>query len=79
MIAVGPFSQWGHLIQLTLDVCLALISLPLNSLTVEQQSDNALIAEIKICLLPSIKRVVNGEVVWGLERVAVRLSGGILF
>ena len=60
-------------------LCQTLISFPLKSLTVKQQSDNALIVEIKISLLPSIKWVVNGEAVWGLESAAVELSGGILF
>lgn len=69
---MGHFLQWGHLIQFTWHVCLALISFPLKSLTVKQQSDNALIVEIEISLLPSIKWVVNGEELWGLEREAFR-------
>lgn len=76
---MGHFLQWGRLSQLTLHVCQTLISFPLKSLTIQQQGDNALIVEIKISLLPSIKWVVNGEVMWGLERAAVELSGGILF
>lgn len=56
MTAVGRFLQQGNLIQqLTLDVYQTLISFPLKSLTVTQQSDNALIVEIEISLLPSIK------------------------
>lgn len=70
MIEVGHFLQWEHLIQqqLTLHICQTLISFPLKSLTVKQQSDNALIVEIEISLLPSIKWVVNGDVcLWGLK------------
>lgn len=63
--------RWGHLIQLTLQ----LIRFPLKSLTIQQQGDKALIAEIKISLLPSFRWVVNGEVMWGLESAAVKLSG----
>lgn len=69
MIAVGtPHSALLARLQKPLSVS------PLKSLTVKQQSDNALIVEIKIGLLPSVKWVVNGEAVWGLERRELRWS-----